>query len=296
MLEISKEKFYNLDIVLIYSILDKIGVDIIRNIFIKEAQNLPKKSKYYKGKPGNGDFWNGFRENQISLQKIKTMFKQELSRENSEIKLDIIVHFAIIQKLDFPNNEDEFIKRINESELEGNSSVIFDLYGISVDESLILQKKIEQIKINHSIEIDKLKDEYQLQMKIDSEKQLGIIKQLEENNKKIIKENGELKNKIIALETTNHSYMLEIDKLQECLNNSNEKISFDEMYEKISKKCNDKIEITGVVEEILKCGLDKRSLVEKYLKKNIDFFENLLYDDLKKNLIIEYIIIRMLEE
>lgn len=296
MLEISKEKFYNLDIVLIYSILDKIGVDIIRNIFIKEAQNLPKKSKYYKGKPCNGDFWNGFRENQISLQKIKTMFKQELSRENSEIKLDIIVHFAIIQKLDFPNNEDEFIKRINESELEGNSSVIFDLYGISVDESLILQKKIEQIKINHSIEIDKLKDEYQLQMKIDSEKQLGIIKQLEENNKKIIKENGELKNKIIALETTNHSYMLEIDKLQECLNNSNEKISFDEMYEKISKKCNDKIEITGVVEEILKCGLDKRSLVEKYLKKNIDFFENLLYDDLKKNLIIEYIIIRMLEK
>ena len=280
--EIDKKDFTK-----IFDFLDK---NFLKRKLIEYGKKQMKGSKYYIGNR-MGSFWNGFSKlDKIPDIKIKTFYKEEIRKGNIEVIK--IFNDAILHKLNLSDQSGDIdtkelqsrISVLNNSEV---ATILFQLFKIDSDityeqyifnKNEIIKQYEEKIRENEELynrTIADMKDKNE-----DEIKKVSILtKDIEEKNK-IIKE---LK---IENEKYINQYKEQLEKNNFILNSlSTRKRSIDDIVNSISSIIEEKN--IGNISQL------KESCLE-LLKNNVVNFSK--DEDITDNLVIEYIIIKLMEE
>ena len=247
------------DFTKIFDFLDK---NFLKRKLIEYGKKQMKGSKYYIGNR-MGSFWNGFSKlDKIPDIKIKTFYKEEIRKGNVEVIK--IFNDAILHKLNLSDQSGDIdtkelqsrISVLNNSEV---ATILFQLFKIDSDityEQYIFNKNEDEIK-----------------------KVSILTKDIEEKNKII----NELK---IENEKYINQYKEQLEKNNFILNSlSTRKRSIDDIVNSISSIIEEKN--IGNISQL------KESCLE-LLKNNVVNFSK--DEDITDNLVIEYIIIKLMEE
>lgn len=266
-MEFNKDKIVELSEEQFKAVLSFIGVSQLKKDLIANAGNFPNTSNYYIGPKLTGQFWSGFRKEKLPDSKVIKFYIAEVLQNKT--KLDVEFFYSSLEKKikEIKNFNEDFILN-QENVLREALCIIFD---VKIDEST--QKYIN--------EIENLKKQYD--EKIKALENSYLIK-IEEKNNEIIEQKNEYENLI-------KNFKKQIS--EEKVSNEKEKNSF----------------ITGIIEksiytdilsDIKKLSLENYSAAKEFLlqsfNKNLVLLEDSAYTTLAKELTIQYIITKILEE
>lgn len=181
-----------------YSVLSGLDCNLLKRTFINSCYKTDEKSKYYIGKHGNGKFWNGFRINSVSTERIINSLCEDLEKNTKDVNKDININNLISDLIEsqFKScNDIESVK--NEVIKSGDTAYISSIFKLlNIDEMPI--KNIDEIKIRHLTELyekkiltlEKALKNSNLLIENNNKKELEKLKR---ENEKIKKENDDLK-------------------------------------------------------------------------------------------------------
>lgn len=228
---------------------------ILRNVFIQCCKDLDVKSKYYVGKKGNGKFWNGFRIQAISKEKIILALADEYKKSTKEIDVEKLILKCLDKQYKIETIDKEKLQEI--AKIKG------------IDFAEILAKFLS---------IDTMNEEELNRIKIDNV--------LTEQAKKIITIEKELKQKYSQKEALIKKENEKLKKENKKLKSEFEKLKFDIIEnDKKSKKRIDEINELNIKKyQILLEQYNNQKIENKYLSDQIFQVknENMKYENLFK--------------
>ena len=267
----------------IFNFLDK---NFLKRKLIEYGKKQMKESKYYIGSR-MGTFWNGFSKlDKIPEIKIKAFYKDEIKKENDDV-IEIF-NSAILHKLNISDDNREEIKdrisSLNDTEI---ATILFQLFHIDsnityeqyvFEKNKIIEQYEEKIRKSEELYIHTISD-MKDKNKNETEKVIHLTKDIEEKNRIIGKIEVE-KDKYIKL------YKEQVKKNNLIINS-------------LSSKEKNVSDIAGLISNIIeKNNVENLYQLEEVclemLKSNVINFSN--GNDITNNLILEYIIIKIMEE
>ena len=155
------------------NVLNGLDCNLLKKTFINSCYKTDEKSKYYIGKHGNGKFWNGFRINSVSTEKIINSLCEDLEKNIKDININNLIRDLIENQFkscdDMNSVKNEIIK-------SGDTNYISSIFKLlNIDEMPL--KKIDEIRIKH------LTESYEKKI-LTMEKELKNNTLLIENNSK----------------------------------------------------------------------------------------------------------------
>lgn len=270
------------------NVLNGLDCNLLKKTFINSCYKTDEKSKYYIGKHGNGKFWNGFRINSVSTEKIINSLCEDLEKNIKDININNLIRDLIENQFKSCDDMDSVKNEIIKSGDTNYISSIFKL--LNIDEMPL--KKIDEIRIKHLTEsyekkiltMEKELKNNTLLIENNSKKE---FEKLKKENEKLKKENDNLKQQLkeskeecVIIKKELFSSQNQYNKLLQANTNNEKKLN--ELSEELRKikatgnaiKAFEKLFVGGIKEQIKEKILSY--LVNKDFKSETDIKEEII--------------------
>lgn len=273
-MEISAENIKNISVEEFEKLLDIIGVETLRRSLIKQAENFPRFSIYYNGKKGCGNYWNGFRKENIEKNKVYRFYIDEIYNNKNNLNQYSAFNEMILKKFKLEEINKETISNIGVNE----RIILSKILNIEVNYEDIEKVHLAEIQDKYNKDLLILKEQYEKALDDKDDYYLEKIRDLnkEINNKNLIE------NQLDQLTNENNALKQKLDNLN-LIEKRLEKI--------LNPDINLKIETFDII-------ADKKIICNKIVELNNENTSLIGVDNLKlkSNIIHEYILLKLMEE
>lgn len=257
--ELNKDQFIEL--------LEFIGKDELKNALIEHAVFFPKRSNYYIGARTTGTFWSGFRKENIPFSRVKKFYVDEALQNKTNINTDFLKTLIERKVSTIDNFSEKYIMKLNPN-LCGALCI---LYGIEINvETQEFLNEISEMTKENDKKIENIINEYEVKIK-----------------------------------KMTDDYILKVREYENVINDLKNQLAISENQEKVNKlklinSVMDYSSYFNLSSNIKELNLENIDFAKKYLINSFEMNKNLInsleYEKLSKELTIQYIITKIMEE
>lgn len=249
------------------ALLDFLGKEVLKNSLIEHANTFPKTSNYYLGARTTGQFWSGFRKENIPASRVRKFYVDEVLKNKTSLNTEFFKDIILAKVSSINEFNENFIMSLGGD----TCSALCILYDVSVnEETQRYLNEINELKKQNESAIKSLNEMYE--KKIDEINEFAAKQKLE--YEKIIKD---LKNQIVMALNQN-------------------KITKSEMVSKVI----DSSSYSNLLIEINSLNFESDESIKNYLinafEKNSELVKEYDMNTLSRELTIQFILTKIMEE